>query len=145
MKVVTGVAVLVSVVLVAAGVSAAHPQSSSLRQRMATVARRLAQSLDDSRPAKTARVYGPASYRVALHAFSGGTTPNRRKGRFYVIVVRGRFVCAWCPRPPGAESPQGSIATKLWSPTGHGGGFGLNRKVPGSLSLLGPPIRISLR
>ena len=143
MKVLAGVVALVSVVLVAAGGSS-HRMSAPLRQRIAEVARRTAHSLEDSSPLTTVRVYGPASYRAVLKAFDGTTTTNRRKGHFYVIVLTGRFVCAWCPRPPGAQSPHGSIVTRIWSPDGHGGGFGIRRKLPASLSQLGRPTLVRL-
>jgi hypothetical protein len=145
MKWLMGCAALVSAaVLVAAGGSS-HHMTAHLRQRIAVVARRTARSLDDSSRLKAAWVYGPASYRAVLHASDGTTTTNRRKGHFYVIVLHGRFVCAWCPRPPGAQSPHGSIVTRIWSPDGHGGGFGMRSKIPASLSRLGRPTLISLR
>lgn len=137
-------ALLAVAVLVAAG-GGSPRMSASLQQRIAVVARRTAHSLDDSSPLTAVRVYGPASYRSVLHASDGTTTTNRRKGRFYVIVLDGRFVCAWCPRPPGAHSPHGSIVTRIWSPTGHGGGFGIRRKVPASLSRLGGPAVVRVR
>ena len=150
MKWLIGFPALVSVaVLVAAGGSSRH-MNAPLRQRIVAVARRAAHQMDDSAPVKTVLVYGPASYRVALSAFGGGvTTPNQKKGRFYVIAVRGRFVCASCPRPALASgqpgpSPRGSIVTRLWSPTGGGGGIGLSKKLPASMARLGRPARISL-
>lgn len=144
MKVLTAVAALAAVVLVAAGGSGPH-MTASLRQRIAAVARKTARSLDDSVPTKTARVYGPASYRAALEAADGATTTNRRRGHFYVIVVRGRFTCPWCPRPPGAQSPYGSFLTRIWSPDGRGGGFGIRTKLSASLARLGRPTLVSLR
>lgn len=143
MKVLAGVVALVSIVLMAAGGSS-HQLTTPLRQRIAEVARRTAHSLGDSSPVNTVRVYGPASYQAVLKASDGTTTTNRRKGHFYVIVLQGRFVCKWCPRPPGARSPHGSIVTRIWSPDGHGGGFGIRRKLPGSLSQLGRPTLVRL-
>lgn len=144
MKVLAGVAALVSIALVAAGGSG-RPMTAALRQQIAAVARTTAPALDDSSPVKTVWAYGPASYRAVLNASDGTTTTNRKKGRFYVIVLRGRFVCPSCPRPPGGQSPHGSIATRIWSPNGHGGGFGIRRKLPGSLSRLGRPTLIRVR
>jgi hypothetical protein len=144
MKVLAAVAALAAVVLVAAGGSGPH-LTVSLRQRIAAVTRKTARSLDDSVRAKTASVYGPDSYRAVLKAAGGATTSNRRPGHFYVIVVRGRFTCPWCPRPAGAQSPHGSILTRIWSPDGHGGGFGIRRKLPASLARLGRPTLVSLR
>jgi hypothetical protein len=144
MKVLIGVAALASVaVLVAAGGSGRR-MSAPIRDRLAAVARDTAHSLDDSARLKVANVYGPASHRAVVNAADGGTTTNRKKGRFYVIVLRGHFVCSWCPRPPGARSPHGSVVTRIWSPDGHGGGFGIRRKLPASLSRLGKPTRIAV-
>ena len=143
MKVLAGIVALGSVVLVAAGGSSPH-LSTPLRQRIAEVAHRTAHSLGDSSPLTTARVYGPASYRAILKASDGTATTNSPIGHFYVIVLRGRFVCTWCPRPPGAQSPHGSIVTRIWSPDGHGGGFGIRRKLPASLSQLGRPATVRL-
>jgi hypothetical protein len=86
--------------LVAAG-GTSHHTTAALRQRIAAVARRTARSLDDSSPLKAVRVYGPASYRAVLNASDRTTTTNRRKGRFYVIVLHGRFVCTWWSTPAG--------------------------------------------
>lgn len=141
MKVLAGVAALLCVlVVVAAGGSTRH-MSGSLRQRIVTDARKLAYAMGDSLPVKTAQVYGPASYERALAAWGGGvTSPNVRKGRYYVIVVRGRFNCAG----PFRRS-LGSVATRLWSPTTGNNGTGLGYKLPASTSRLGHPTLISLR
>jgi hypothetical protein len=79
------------------------------------------------------------------------TTPNRRKGRYYVIVTRGRFVCkAFCSPPPArngrpAPARHYSIASRPWSPTTGNNGLGLSNKIAASLSELGRPTLISLR
>lgn len=139
-----GVAALASVaVLVAAGGSSSHV-GAPVRPQLAAVARRLALVMNDSLPAKTARVYGPVSYERAIKAFEGGTTSQRRPGRYYLVVLRGRFVCAWCPRPEGAKSPRGSLALRVWSPSTGNNGVGLSSKLPTSMSHLGRPTRISL-
>lgn len=144
MKLLAVVGALASVgVLVAAGGNGRH-LSAPIRQQIARVARNTAHSLGDSAALKLARVYGPVSYRAAVQAADGATTANRKKGRFDVLVLRGSFVCSWCPRPPGAASPHGSIVTRIWSPTGHGGGFGIRRKLPASFARLGKPTRIDL-
>jgi len=141
MNVLTAVAALLSVVvLVGAGGGRRH-LSAPLRQRITADALRLARSLGDPRPARTARVYGPASYKTALTAWGGGvTSPNVRKGRYYVIVVRGRFVFDGPFR-----STSGTVATRLWSPTTGNNGTGLGRKLPASMSRLGRPTLIDLR
>jgi hypothetical protein len=145
MKVLTGVVALVSVAVLGAGGGSSRHMSAPLRQRIAAVARTTARKLADP-SVTTAQAYGPASYRAVLVASEGVTTTNRRRGRFYLIVLHGRFVCAGCPRPPGAQSPQGSIATRLWSPDGAGGGgFGIRSKLPATISQLGRPTLISLR
>jgi hypothetical protein len=144
MKVLTGVAALVSVgVLVAAGGSSSHT-AVPLHQRMAVAARKLALVMNDSLPAKAAQVFGPASYRVALHAWDDlARPPRQQKGLWYVIVVRGRFVWHGPFRPS-----RGSFAARLWSPTPANSGIGsssLSSKLPASLARLGRPILISLR
>jgi hypothetical protein len=100
------------------------------------VARTMARNFGDP-SVKTAQVYGPASYQAAIKAFSGGaTTPNRKMGRFYVIVLHGSFVVE------GSKTPS---VWRLWSPTGHGGGTGFRRTLPASMSQLGRPTLIRLR
>jgi hypothetical protein len=158
MKVLIGVAALLSVVVLVAGggsVAAAgngKPMSAPLRQQLAKVARRLGYVNSDSRPLRTARVYGPASYQAATKAWGGGTTTARRRtGRYYVIVIRGRFVCtAYCSPPPGlngqpAPAHHYSIASRPWSPTTGNNGIGLSNKLPASMSELGRPTLITLR
>jgi hypothetical protein len=121
----------------------------TFRQKLVTVARAMAHNLGD--PAvRTARLYGPASYPVALSAFSDGTTtPNRKQGRFYVIALRGNFVCTTCG---SGQSGIWHVATTLWTPTGGDTGWGrragtgLRRhKLVASMSRLGRPKLISLR
>jgi len=132
-----------------AGLTLAPPsyaaQPHTFRQKLVVVARTLARSLND--PAvKSAEVYGPASYSVALSAFSNGvTTPNEKQGRFYVIALHGNFKCAVC----GAGIWH--VATALWTPTGGDTGWGrragtgLRRhKLVVSMSRLGRPKRVSL-
>jgi hypothetical protein len=140
MKVLTGVAALLLVaVLVAAG-GGRHRIGPPLRQRLVRVARRLAHEMTGYRPARTVRVYGPASYKAALAAWDGGaTTPNGRKGRYYVIVVRGHFVATGF-----AASPSGSVASRLWSPTSGSSGTAFSNKLPASISRLGHPTLIQL-
>jgi hypothetical protein len=144
MKVVLGIAALVAVgVLVAAGGSSSLT-GASLRQRMAVAARRLTLAMDDALPAKTAQVYGPAPYPVALHAWNDNASPPRRqRGTWYVIVVHGRFVWHGPFRPS-----RGSFAARLWSPAPSNSGIGfsgLSSKLPAMLARLGRPIVISLR
>ena len=141
MKILAGVAALLSVtVLVAAG-GGSRELGAPLRQRLAADALRLARAMGDPRPARTARVYGPASYKAALAAWGGGvTSPDVRKGPYYVIVVRGHFVFDGAFR-----STRGSVATRLWSPTRGNSGTGLGNKLPASMSRLGRPTLIGLR
>ena len=144
MKVSLGVAALVLVgVLVAAGGSS-RPTSAPLHQRMAVAARKLTLAMDDALPAKTALVYGPASYPVALHAWNAHAQPPRRQtGAWYVIVVQGRFVWHGPFRPS-----RGSFAARIWSPAPANSGIGfsgLSAKLPARLGRLGSPISISLR
>lgn len=123
-------------------------QHLTFRQKLVTVARTMARNLGD--PAvKTARLFGPAAYTVALSAFSDGTTtPNRERGRFYVIALHGNFVCTTCG---GAQSGVWHVATTLWTPTGGDTGWGRRagtgprrHELVASMSRLGRPKRISL-
>src|SRR5262249_43488133 len=109
------------------------------------VARRTAGSLGDTSP-RTAQVYGPGSREALVEASSGDrvTEAGRRRTGFYLIVVRGRFVCASCPRPSGGKPPRGTIATVVWSPARGGTDFGLSDRLPGAMSRLGSPTTISL-
>jgi hypothetical protein len=140
-KLISGSVMLVSVVLVAAGGST--QTSAPLRRRTAVAARRLARAMNDSLPAKTAQVYGPAPYRVALDAWSPAAQPLRRSaGHWYVIVIRGRFVWHGPFRPA-----RGKFAARLWSPTTGNSGVGyssLSRKLPPGMSHLGHPAIVSL-
>lgn len=152
MKVLCAVAALVSVgVLVGAGGSGRV--SAQDRERMAVAARRLALLMNDSLPAKTAEVFGPASYRRAFRAWtyavqppyvSGAAEPRHwPNGPWYVIVIPGRFV--W--DGPFRRS-RGSLAVRFWSPTHANSGIGMSGlvdKLPASMSLLGHPIQVDLR
>jgi hypothetical protein len=147
MKLLTAVAALVSVVVLVAAGGGSPRMDAPLRQRLAAVARRLAVVMIDSRPLRTARVYGPASYRAAMRAWSGGaTTSNRRSGRYYVVVIRGRFVGPGGIPPVGRHGPlHYSVASRPWSPTTGNGGISLRNKLPATMSRLGRPALISLR
>ena len=89
-------------------------------------------------------MYGPASYRVALHAWSEAAQPLRHpRGRYYVIVIRGRFVWYGPFRPS-----RGSFAARLWSPMAANSGIGysgLGSKLPAAMAHLGRPTLINLR
>jgi hypothetical protein len=101
--------------------------------------------MNDSRSLSTARVYGPASYQAAMKAWSGGPTTRNRPGRYYVVVICGRFT------GPGGQPPVGhaplhySVALRPWSPSTGNNGIGLRNKLPRSMSQLGRPALISLR
>jgi hypothetical protein len=124
-------------VLVACACLVAGCGGSSDQTKARNVARTMARNFGDP-SVRTAQLYGPASYQVAFSAFSGGpTTPNQRSGRFYVIVLHGRFT--------GDGSTAAPTVSRLWSPTGHGGGTGFRRDLPASMSRLGRPTVISLR
>jgi hypothetical protein len=143
MKVLTGVVVVVSAgVLVAAGGSGRRT-SAPLKHRFALPARRLALAMNDSLPARTAKVYGPASYRVALHAWSAtARAPRSPRGHWYVIVIRGHFV--W--NGP-FRSSRGSFAARLWSAGAGNSGIGysgVSRALPAAMSRLRGPRLIDL-
>ena len=103
-------------------------------------------------PTKHARVdgidvYGPGSRR-ALNAASGGgwvaVTPAESKARYYLTVLRGRFVCVSCSHPAGVSDPRGRVETSVWSPTAPEGDFGLMQRVPHAVSRLHRLIRIRI-
>jgi hypothetical protein len=119
---------------------------TSLQKRIAAKARRVANSLGDT-SVKDAQVYGPAPNAGLEAAWLGqrvNETAHQRKADFYLIVLHGHFVCQWCPRPPGAESPRGTIAAHVWSPTRGDGLLGLRHSLAASMSRLGKPTVISL-
>jgi hypothetical protein len=109
-------------------VSASHHMT--FRQGVVAIARKLAHHMD-YHSVTTAELYGPASYQAAFRAFSNGpTTPDRRKGRFYVVALQGHSEAVW----------------RLWSPDRHGfEATGFRSKLPASLSRLGRPAVITLR
>jgi hypothetical protein len=84
-------------------------------------------------------VYGPASRLALVRASSGSwvsESPGERKAPFYLIVLYGKFVCASCSVPPGAEAPRGTIETNVWSPTIGGTDFGIGDRLPTWVSRL---------
>ena len=116
-----------------------------LVSRIAAEARRLTRGLGDS-SVKTAEVYGPRSRIALVRASSRAwerTTARERTG-FYLIVVRGHFVCHSCSVPAGGKAPRGTIAADIWSRTEGGTDFGLSRRLPAAMSRLGSPTVISL-
>lgn len=101
--------------------------------------------------AKSADVYGPASYAVIDRAWKGGSGAMAQvSGRWYLIVLHGNF--HWNgPVPPGAKLPamHRNLALVAWSPNAHGlasGGTGYTavERVPRTISRLGVPAAISL-
>ncbi|HLY87310.1 MAG TPA: hypothetical protein VKO84_12500 [Gaiellaceae bacterium] len=98
--------------------------------------------------AKTADVYGPASYAVIDRAWEGGAAGamTQVSGRWYLIVLHGHF--QWNgPSPPGAKLPSshGDLALVAWSPDARGGtGYTMVRHVPRAVTRLGGPATISL-
>jgi hypothetical protein len=115
-------------------------------RRIAVEARRLTTSLGDS-SVKTAEVYGPGSRLALVQASSKAwehTTAAERNG-FYLIIVRGHFVCRLCSVPSGAGPPRGTIATDIWTQSKGGTDFGLSGSLPSTMSRLGSPTVIRLR
>jgi hypothetical protein len=95
---------------------------------------------------KTAQVYGPDSRSALVQASSGDLIPRTSdRKRFYLIIVRGHFVCDSCSGPAGSKPPKGTIATSVWSiKAGHSTDFGLRHSLPAAMSHLGRPTTISL-
>jgi hypothetical protein len=84
-------------------------------------------------------VYGPGSRAALVKASSGDVvleSPRERPLRFYLVVVRGQFVCAGCSGPPGHRPPRGTIETHVWSPVEGGTDFGISDKLPAAVSSL---------
>src|SRR5437867_10707677 len=147
MKRLAGVTVLVAIALLASACTGRNHLSAHVKKQIAAMTRKEAASLGDA-SVKTAQVYGPDSA-VALDEASSGhrisASAQEPRGRFYLIVLHGDFVCDACPRPTGGQSPHGRIATQIWSPTAPGyGDFGLRHSLPASMSRLGKPTVISL-
>lgn len=123
-----------------------HALPAPLVKQLTAVARSSARSFFGDPSPQTAEVYGPASYE-AIEA-SDPASPGRSAlpGDFYLIVLRGHFVCN-CPVPPGGAPPRGTVATVVWSPTKQRGvtDYGLARRPPRPAARLGKPTVISLR
>lgn len=64
--------------------------------------------------------------------------------RFYLIVLRGHFICRDCSVAPGAKPPRGTIATLVWPPTEGGTDSGISDRLAAGMSRLGRPVTISL-
>ena len=108
-----------------------------LVEQLTAEAKSTARSLGDN-SVKTAQVYGPDSRYALVKASSGDLvqkSPREREG-FYLIVLRGHFVCHSCTGPAGAKAPRGTVATDVWSPRAGGTDFGLGDHLPAALSHL---------
>jgi hypothetical protein len=84
-------------------------------------------------------VYGPGTRAVLVRAASGDIVhPTGREATepFYLIVLHGHFACGSCSRPAGADAPQGSIETQVWSPTAGSTDFGIQHSLLPAVSLL---------
>jgi hypothetical protein len=154
MKMVTGSAVLAGVGLALSACGGSHvtaPASevvhttlpAPLTKRLASEARGMAKSLGDP-SVKTAQVYGPDSRYLLVKASSGDLvqkTARERKG-FYLIVLRGHFICHGCSRPPGstAKPPRGKIATEVWSQQTGQTDFGVGNRPVAMSHLRGPTV-----
>jgi hypothetical protein len=142
-----GVAVLVAITLVASACSGGHHLSAHLQKQIAAMTRKETASLGDS-SVKTAQVYGPAPAIALDEATSGhriSASAQEPKGRFYLIVLPGHFVCHTCSHLNRGPPPHGTIATQVWSPTVPAyGDFGLRHSLPASMSRLEKPTVIDL-
>jgi outer membrane murein-binding lipoprotein Lpp len=139
------VAVVVAITLLASGCTNSHRLSAPLQKRIAAAARERAAALGDA-SVKTVQVYGPAPYAAIEEASSAGRGVDEPKGRFYLLVLHGHFVCHSCAGVLGGRPPRGTIARFTWSPTTAGYEiFGLGQSLPASITRLGNPTVISLR
>jgi hypothetical protein len=112
-----------------------------LVRRLAIEARGMARSLGDP-SVKTAQVYGPDSRYLLVKASSGDLVQKlagERRG-YYLIVLRGRFVCRGCSRPPGSKAPRGKVATEVWSPKAGETDFGVGNRPVARSHLRGPAV-----
>ncbi len=136
------VALLAAIVLTVSGCGSSRPDGGA-----AALPAGLAQEIDAARSAngsgassvRTIEVYGPASRATLVEASSGevvAESSRERKARFYLIVLRGHFVCESCSRPPGGRSPRGTIETQVWSPTEGETDFGISDKLSAGMSRL---------
>lgn len=92
-------------------------------------------------PVTEIEIYGPASRAALVEASSGDMvvgSPRQRKQAFYLIVFHGQFVCGSCHGPAGSRAPQGTIETRVWSPTAGVADFGIGNSLPAAVSLLNP-------
>lgn len=84
-------------------------------------------------------VYGPGTRAALVKASSGNVVyPTGREATepFYLIVLHGQFVCQDCSGPAGHKAPQGTIETRVWSPTAGGTDFGIGDSLPSAVSSL---------
>jgi hypothetical protein len=89
-------------------------------------ARRMAASLGDSQP-DSAR-YLLSTELLASLGTSGGVPARSCNLPVYLVALAGHFVAKDVPRPPGAKSPRGTVATATYAAGGkdEGGSFGLS-------------------
>lgn len=119
---------------------------ASVQKRIAAQARRTARFLSDPTVA-TATVFGPSSRVALVRAASGDLvreTARQRRERFYLIVLRGHFVCRTCSAPPGGKLPRGRIATLVWTPSQGVTDLGVSNRLRPSISHLGTPTILNL-
>jgi hypothetical protein len=84
-------------------------------------------------------VYGPRSRSALVKASSGDVVmedTSESKQRFYLVVVRGHFVCNGCSGPPGHKPPRGTIETHVWSQAEGATDFGISNSLPAAMSRL---------
>jgi hypothetical protein len=84
-------------------------------------------------------VYGPGSRAALVKASSGDVvveSRRERKLRFYLVVLRGHFVCKSCSGPAAAKPPHGTIETRVWSPAEGGTDYGISSSLPAAMSRL---------
>src|SRR5579875_916581 len=94
----------------------------------------------------SAALGGAASRYLLVKASSGDLVQKTARERmgFYLIVLRGHFVCHSCTGPAGAKPLRGTIATDVWSPTTGGTDFSLSDRLPAAISRLRGPTVVTL-
>jgi hypothetical protein len=111
--------------------------------QLVSLGRGMATGLAD-RHVKTALVIATTKNAAENATTPGAVPPDPANPRAYLIVIRGRFVCQACSRPPGAKPPRGRVAYDIWVPGVGVSDFGLQSRMPRRLRRLGRIVTMRL-
>lgn len=84
-------------------------------------------------------VYGPGSRAGLVKASSGDVVVESAKEkamRFYLVVLKGSFVCTGCSGPAGSKPPHGTVETYVWSAEESGTDYGIGNSAGPGVSQL---------